>query len=314
MRLLTVAALSAAATFGSASMAQEPDAPDAPDAADEVGSLLDEAGAAYAAERYRDAAELFERAFAIDPVAPLLFNAAQAWRLAGERARAADGYARALELDRTGSTRLDALSRRTAEEKLAELRRDLAIIQVDSPRGATLEVGPARVTVPARVHVEPGRHVVRLDDRGTCSSQELDVQAGSTTRVAFVLAPPTAPPPLPREVPSSGSEGVGPAETGDQGLASHHVAGIVTLGLGGALGVVTAVLGVQTLRADDDWEASGFTDLPVREEAVRLKTATNVTLTFALATAGAGTILLLTPDSRTSVALGPGSLSLTGRF
>jgi tetratricopeptide (TPR) repeat protein len=56
--------------------------------ADEARALNDKATAAFALGRFAEAAETFEKAFELKPEAALLFNAAQAHRLAGNKERA----------------------------------------------------------------------------------------------------------------------------------------------------------------------------------------------------------------------------------
>jgi tetratricopeptide (TPR) repeat protein len=59
--------------------------------ADKTGqakSLFDEASAAFALGKFADAAQLYERAFELKPDPALLYNAAQAHRIAGNRDRA----------------------------------------------------------------------------------------------------------------------------------------------------------------------------------------------------------------------------------
>jgi hypothetical protein len=59
---------------------------------DEARALNDRATAAYALGRFSEAAEHFEKAFELKPDPALLYNAAQAHRLAGNRERALELY------------------------------------------------------------------------------------------------------------------------------------------------------------------------------------------------------------------------------
>src|SRR4051794_34560531 len=59
---------------------------------DEARVFLDKATAAYALNKYAVAAENFEKAFELKPDPALLYNAAQAYRLAGNKERALELY------------------------------------------------------------------------------------------------------------------------------------------------------------------------------------------------------------------------------
>src|SRR5262249_20748361 len=56
--------------------------------ASEARAMLDKATAAFALAKYAEAAEYFEKAFELKPDPALLYNAAQAHRLAGNKERA----------------------------------------------------------------------------------------------------------------------------------------------------------------------------------------------------------------------------------
>ncbi len=59
---------------------------------DETRAYLDKATAAYALDHYAVAAENFEKAFELKPAPAVLYNAAQAYRLAGNKERALELY------------------------------------------------------------------------------------------------------------------------------------------------------------------------------------------------------------------------------
>ena len=62
------------------------------ESADDPKSLFERGSALYALGRYAEAAPLFERAFEIKPDPALLYNAAQAYRLMGDKPRALTLY------------------------------------------------------------------------------------------------------------------------------------------------------------------------------------------------------------------------------
>src|SRR5262249_40640767 len=66
--------------------------------ADEARSLYEHGTALYALHRFAEAATQFEKAFELKPVPAILYNAAQAHRLAGNKARALELYQSYLRL------------------------------------------------------------------------------------------------------------------------------------------------------------------------------------------------------------------------
>jgi tetratricopeptide (TPR) repeat protein len=88
-RGLTVVAIAAIVALGTiaSALAENPS-----DARTDARKHYDTATAAYALGRYDDAATEFERAFTLKPDPAILYNAAQAYRLAGKRERALELY------------------------------------------------------------------------------------------------------------------------------------------------------------------------------------------------------------------------------
>ncbi len=84
-------------------------------AARDARRIYDEATAAFGLGRYAEAAEKYEAAFAIRPDPALLFNAAQAYRLAGNKPRALELYRNYVRLYPDGTNATDA---RTHTESL----------------------------------------------------------------------------------------------------------------------------------------------------------------------------------------------------
>lgn len=82
--------------------------------------IYEEATAAFGLGRYADAAEKYEAAFAIRPDPALLYNAAQAYRLGGNKARALELYRNYVRLYPDGSNSNDARSHVVALKKEIE--------------------------------------------------------------------------------------------------------------------------------------------------------------------------------------------------
>jgi tetratricopeptide (TPR) repeat protein len=93
----------------------------APARADDAKSLYRRGSSEYALGHYETAATLFEQSFAQSNEPALLFNAAQAHRLAGHKGRALDLYQSYLRV--AGQ---DAARRFEIEERIATLKEELA--------------------------------------------------------------------------------------------------------------------------------------------------------------------------------------------
>lgn len=239
---------------------------------------------------FRGAAELFEEAHRLAPAAGAKFNAGIAWDESGNASRAADDYETALEMG--GLTEDEA---KQAEERLGALRKVLGYLSVDEPAGASAEVEGTKALVPFRIHLSPGSHRI-VGSRGTATTIfEVDIHAGEVKHVVLDLpqkpeapARTVAPPPLQpdddrlaKEKPETSS---GAAKTW----------GWVALGAGAVFSGVAIVLGAQTLKARDAWDASGHHDVAKHDDAVQLRTFTNVAWGGAIAAGATGAVLLLT--------------------
>src|SRR5262245_20364678 len=157
-------------------------------AASEGGAeaLVRDAKRAYATRDYERAAQLFEKAYAADPVPSLRVNAAQAWRLAGDLPRAADAYAQALAVK--GKDALGASDRGFVRDKLAEIEKSTGKLRIDEPRGGALSVAHVeRTPIPAVVHLMPGSHEIRIErPDGSTVTRTIDLEAGETSTLSVV--------------------------------------------------------------------------------------------------------------------------------
>lgn len=151
--------------------------------------FFEEGEARYRAGRYAEAAEAFLLSYERAPSPGAMFNAA----LASRRARRAeDAYAFMQAYLRHEDP--DPARRERAEAILAELRRTLAVVRVESePPGATIyvdrdELGAFGAT-PRDVVVSPGAHVIRLE-RPDHEAARVEVEAvvGERRRVRATLA------------------------------------------------------------------------------------------------------------------------------
>jgi hypothetical protein len=244
---------------------------------------------AYDAKDFARAAELFGKAYELVPNALTKYNEARAWAEAGQAAPEADAHAQAVALGT-----LDASYAEFSRERLLELERQVGAVVLTEPAGAEVSVAHAQARpAPVRIHLAPGRYEVRVETpAGAQHALSVEIAAGKSIQLALPTAAPDAPKPSPDAPPPPPPE---PATT-DSGNG-QWIAGWVCLAGGGALGIVAAVLGVQTLGAVDDFEATGNTDAELRDDAVSLRTWTNVATVAAVVVGGSGVVLLLTaPD------------------
>jgi hypothetical protein len=109
---------------------------------DEARAYLDKATAAFALSRYASAAENFEKAFELKPDPAVLYNAAQAHRLAGNKERALALYQSYLRTYGKKEKRAEIEAR--IEELKQAIEHDKAV--ATSPLTGTEPVGPGVVT------------------------------------------------------------------------------------------------------------------------------------------------------------------------
>lgn len=257
----------------------------APPEADSASELDQEARKAFAEERFRDAAKLFEEANRRAPFPATQFNAALAWERAGELARAADAYELALSLDG-----LDAGRTGTASDRLSALKKNLGYLVITRPMGASVSVAHVKdAPIPTHVHVAAGSHDVIVRDRtGREVRKEVRVFAGETAQIALELpaSEPTSPARKPAAAPAK-------KDSAPSDGSAQRTWGYVALGGGVVLGAAAAFLGVQTLDALDEYKASDRRDLDARDRTLRYRTWTNVALAGAVLSGAAGLYLVL---------------------
>lgn len=240
---------------------------------------------------FRAAAELFEEAHRLAPAAGAKFNAGIAWDESGEPARAADDYETALEMG--GLTEDEA---KQAEERLGALKKILGYVSIDEPAGATVSAEGTKALVPVRLHLAPGEHRIEGTLGTRTTTFVVEVRAGEVKHVALDL-PPRRPEPAPTstEPLRPGQGHLAKDERQRVRSSSGTTWGFVAFGAGAVLSGVAAILGIQTLKARDAWDASGHHDLDKRDSAVTLRSFTNVAWGGAAVAGVTGTVLLLTP-------------------
>jgi tetratricopeptide (TPR) repeat protein len=250
-----------------------------------------EASAAHARGDFREAARLFEEAHRLAPAAGAKFNAGIAWDQAGDLPRAADDYETALEMG--GLDQQDAAQ---ASSRLGALKQQLGALRIEEPAGALVSVAQLeRAPIPARAYLRPGTHELRAEIGSYTTTLRVEVGAGEVKTVRFDKpgdGGKIEPTPKPKErqpVPRPG-----PEDRPVPRSSAQKTWGFVALGTGAVLAGVAVFLGVRTLNARDEYEADGGTDHAKYDDAVALRTWTNVSAGGAVVAGGLGTVLLLT--------------------
>jgi tetratricopeptide (TPR) repeat protein len=170
---------------------------------------------------YAAAAQHFEAAYRIKPDGALLYNAAQAFRLAGNKKRALELYRNYLRLNNDRAHVPDA------RRHIATLERQVA------EEAAAPPVPPTPVTAPAPVAAKPTPPAAANPPPPPPSSAPAPAPAPAQTVVLAAPAPAGQPPEATLIAPAGQPA---PART------SSHVALWVVLGLALAAGVVVALV------------------------------------------------------------------------
>jgi hypothetical protein len=254
-----------------------------------------QARAEFQAGRFREAAELFERANRLVPHPATHFNGALAWDRGGELARAADGYEIALGLEG-----LDPAMAASARDRLAVLKRQLGYLVIASPIGGRVSVAHAeQAPIPANVHLPPGTHEVRIrKSDGSARVERVELLAGAVVTLKITE----------RDTPAPAATEPAVRDARPEDADVGRTLGWIALGTGAALGITAGVLGKLTLdQRDRCSETRRVSDC---DQAKSTRLWTNVAAGAALLGGGIGLVLLLSPREPRSaeVEIGPSGL------
>lgn len=271
---------------------------------------------AFQAKKYAEAATHFEAAAAARSNAVALYTAGLAWDLAGKPERAADAFARAVEVPG-----LDPKQSISAKEKIAAIEKTVGTVVVQGPEGWKVQLDSlTEAPVPARLHALPGPHSMAVKAPGKAvDHREVSLEAGKVIEVNLKDEPPKpqATPtadPSPAETPRDTTSA---RSTRDSYWTTRRVAGVGVAGLGVAVLGAGAVLGINANGAADAYDAR-----PSREafdHAASLETWTNVAFIAGAACLVGGIVLVVLPDDdghegRLHVGVGPRGATLGGTF
>ncbi|MCK6552557.1 PEGA domain-containing protein [Myxococcota bacterium] len=295
--------------------------------------LVTRAAEAFRAGRFADAGADYLQAHDVLvahqlPTKPeLLYNAAFAFDRAGRCVRAAELYARFVELDPKAVTRSPELSARIEQSRACAPEVTVA----STPSGASVTIdGVARGTTPLALRLEAGDHAVALALPGHEGFEgTLTVERGRSATFTRTLAPRSAP-----TVAALPRDDVGGAVHRDELRADVDAPAVsdrtwvwVSGGAGAVALTAAVVLRALSMSAVDDYEAelsrqlalpsSGRSSSLVRDgedRAVAYEVASNVSLGLAVVGLGAAVYLWATapsPDAPSADAPSTGSSGLS---
>jgi len=187
--------------------------------AEEAREYLDKATAAFALNRYAVAAENYEKSFELKPDAAVLYNAAQAYRLAGNKERALDLY--------------QSYLRMYGDDKRAEIEKHIQNLKQAIEKDHAVATSPPTGTAP--VGVAPAGSGAAAGS--TVVATPLPA-AGSTMVAAPPPSVPGAPPPA-QPAPVLVAQ---PAAASDQGSVVSKPWFWIAVGGVVAAAVVTSIL------------------------------------------------------------------------
>jgi hypothetical protein len=240
----------------------------------DASATFREAQAAFARRDFLAAAAAFEQAARAAPHPATWLNAAEAWEKREDWARAAEDCDRAIEVAPADAGDL----RHEAETRLQRALEHVATLDVRGARSYGVRIDRDRVQpLPVRRRLGPGLHEVVLVDlaSGREERRSISLVAAQSMVIESPVATPIAPPPA-RGPPT---------------------ATWILLGVGGAAGIASAVLGVSTLGDKRSFEERPTQDGLDRFHRDRL--VTNVFLGVSVIAVGAGLVTwMIAPRNR----------------
>jgi hypothetical protein len=292
------------------------------DSAGEARQQYQDGTKAFSAKRYSEAALHFEAAASFKANAVALYTAALAWDLASRPERAADAYARALEVPG-----LDTKQTNIAKDRVATLEKTLGTLMVTAPEGYKVQLDNlTEVVTPARLHSSPGAHVLNIRTASKAiERRDVSLDAGRVTNLELKDEPKPAPPRQPtseaepardKPVPPPPPESL-PARLREPFWTPLRVAGIGIAGVGVAALGAGIILGTSAEGAKEAYDAAP--SRPGYDHATSLETWTNVAFISGAVLVAGGVALVVIPtgerrEGRVRVGAAPGGVVASGTF
>ena len=128
---------------------------------------------------------------------------------------------------------------------------------------------------------------------GTRSQRDVTIVAAEVTRLdVAVVAAPSTPEDAPAKEPA-------PAEPSPAWFAGWTLVGVAAAG-----GIAATIVGAHFLSVLDDYEQTDYVDTDLEDEALTLRTATNIIAITSAVIGATGIVLLITSSADETVALG----------
>jgi len=225
----------------------------------------------FAAGEYDAAAEAFTKAYEAAPHQAVLANIALCYDKAGRFPEAVTTYRRYL------ADPVEKGKNAEIRQRLQELKNEIGELDIECPvAGCSIRIdGKDRGAAPITAVVEPGSHKIEASVDGELRESIMErADAGTVVRVRLrAEKPENGPaPPAPAATAADGDAVEAPAEDGVSLGVPFWIASSVTV----VAGATTVAFGVLTLKARDDYEASGYTDADLKERGERDRLVTNV--------------------------------------
>lgn len=244
-----------------------------------------EAKTAFALKNFTAAATAFEEAARLVPHPATWLNAAEAWELAGEPARAAEACDRVIAMANRDAHGVDATRR------LERLLPKVATLEVQGSSPLSVRIdGGEQAAVPVRRRVSPGSHTLLITDlvNGSERQMALNLPAGSSKAIYLTEASsvqrPAPSPASPPAIPAPPA--VGEASTRHAFDASPPLASWLAFGAAGAFTGVTIAFGVATLDAKNEYERAPSRD--ALDDFKQNRSFTNAALAASILSAAGG--------------------------
>ncbi|MCA9668640.1 MAG: PEGA domain-containing protein [Myxococcales bacterium] len=238
---------------------------------------------------YLGALEAFKRANTLRPHFLMECNIARCYERRAQAVKAAEHYRRCLATGGSKSPRASAI-----RKALASVSARIGTLVVESRGAGKVFVdGREHGPVPQRVKLDRGTHIVEVRrPSGATVRSSVDLRGGETRTLRLDVSAHTPPKTAKGGAAPSPARGETPATPARRGLSQvwFWIGVAATV----ALGVTTAVVGAQTLKANDDYEAN-----PTQQgydKVIDRRLLTNVMLGCTLAAAGGTTALFFFTD------------------
>jgi tetratricopeptide (TPR) repeat protein len=222
----------------------------------------------FAAGKYSEAAVAFTEAYEAAPHQAVLANIALCYDKAGRYPEAVVHYRRYIE------DPVDKGKNAEIRKRLQELKNEIGEFDIEcAASGCSIQIdGEDWGAAPVNAVVEPGSHKIEAVVDGEVRESVMERADGGTVVRVRLRAEKAGAGPAPVGGPGDTTGGAAPVDREVSLGVPFWIASGVTV----AAGAATVVFGVRTLKARDDYEASGYTDPDLKDQGERDRLITNI--------------------------------------